>query len=272
MKITQNIGVFTSNSESDRFVYHNGPSPWGMDGIMSLTPDKVIAFAVLARDGGKQFWNGTPMGPAKYCVFDVEHPALETMEPNDFAYHLRLFREVAPDVKVGVYGYAYLPEGVYSNRDSTAERFIEILRTRRPVYDLCDFLNDDVYLMGPAWLARDLAYIRKMAVAYADVYPGKPWIPWVHGRYTSVEGRPIINKTTCLQYAKVLRENCDGVLVWHSDVPDIPLHEVLRDRRNTLAKRPLTWASEIWDQSVNRMENTGLSMAELNVRTSRRMV
>ena len=269
MKLSHNIGVFTSDPTSDRFVYHNGISPWSMDGTTSLTHGKVIAFAELARDGGNQFWNNTPMGPAKYCVFDVEHPALETMEPEKLADHIRLFKAIAPNVKVGVYGYAFGPP---SNRDSSIVRFVEILRARRAVYDMCDFINDDVYLMGPAWLARDLAYIRKMAVAYADVYPGKPWIPWVHGRYTSVEGRPIINKTTCLQYAKVLRENCDGVLVWHSDVPDIPLHDVLRDRRNTLAGRLLTWASEIWDQSRYRIENTGLSAMEVNVRNRKRMV
>jgi len=250
MKLTHNLGIFECSATpvipGARFAYANGKSVWTrVQDKVAITPECIETFAKIARDGGKAVWNNSPVIAGSPTIFDVEHPDLETLPPNEIAGYIHAFKAIAPDVPVGVYGYAGNPEGVtpigaleemQSFGPDVEERFTRIYEYRRPAIEASDFVNFDTYLLsaGTKWITRDLESRRNQANALRKMFPGKPIIVWAWGRYHDAWQKPDdqsqnrLPKYVVNRYVKMLRETMDGVIVFENGSErDVGVNELL---------------------------------------------
>jgi hypothetical protein len=260
MYLTHNLGIFGSLLKGEHFAAErpalwNGLAPWstGNHNVDLFGEDRARELARLARDGGKKYHNGEVVKPGSILVLDFESPLINAMEPARLLEVVLAAKDEAPEIKVGVYGYQLSKLDL--NLDAwaaltpeTVTRFTESIEQRRQVVDACDFYNGDLYLLGPKWNTRDLDAYANALNTIRETF-GRPVIPFVWGAYNTAWNPPgtLLNKTTLYRYAKMLRDSCDGVIVWGNKSDNAGLIQLMTQPRFTMLpdERQPTWASEL---------------------------
>jgi hypothetical protein len=260
MYLTHNLGIFGSLLKGEHFAAErpalwNGLAPWstGNHNVDLFGEDRARELARLARDGGKKYHNGEVVKPGSILVLDFESKLIEAMEPHRLLDVVLAAKDEAPEIKVGVFGYKLSLLDI--NLDAwaaltpeTVTRFTESIETRRCVVDACDFFNGDVYLLGQKYVARDLEAYTNALNTIRETF-GKPIVPFVWGAYNTAWNPPgtLLSKATLYRYAKMLRESCDGVIVWGPKSDNEGLIQLMTQPRFTElpTTRQPTWASEL---------------------------
>lgn len=190
-------------------------------GALDYSEAKVREIARWARDGGFN-WRWRHVEPAKFVVIDVEHIGWS----EDYVERVRnvvtWFKEEAPDVAVGLYGFVMGPHRL--NRADLAFRLstkLDLIRENiefaRPVIEKLDAIVVDAYLMGPRFLAQDYAFMRNIAWLLREHYPDMPVVAWTWGNYHTAFGasnQSPLGHNVAKRYLATASGNYDAICVW----------------------------------------------------------
>jgi hypothetical protein len=186
-------------------------------GELDYSEERVRGLARWARDGGEN-WRYDRTTPQQYVVLDVEHIPWHEGYRDQIANVLTWFKEEAPNIAVGLYGFKH--GDYYFSRDDQSQlaisTFYRDVEYNRPVYSKLDSVVIDVYLMGPNRVNEDLASFRRAAWFYRQVFPDLPVVAWTWGNYHTAWNSPTspIGHKVARRYLSVAWQNFDAIVVW----------------------------------------------------------
>lgn len=179
---------------------------------------RVRSLARWARDGGAN-WRWDQTTPKKFVVLDVELIKWHEGYRDQVADIVRWFKNEAPGIAVGLYGFQIDRE--HRNRDTLYDaaelaKFRREMEHNRPVFRQLDAVVLDVYMMGPDRIDRDLASMRRDAWVYRQVFPDLPVVAWTWGSYHT-GWNPVnspLGQKVAKKYLQTTSGNFDAIVIW----------------------------------------------------------
>ncbi len=184
------------------------------------TEARVRAAAVLARDGGTA-WGGEKIAPGTPTVLDFERDQTKSLAWIE--QRVQWFKQTAPNVPLGIYGYDLFDHALTVNRDqiinptpALSVKLDASLKAGAAVAAQLDFLLVDCYMLGPQYVDRDLAYLKTQAQRIGTAYPDKPVYVWAWGAYHTAWNKPhsVLSQSVTDRYVGVSRAYTDGMIIW----------------------------------------------------------
>jgi len=186
-------------------------------GDYSPTEARVRAAAAMARDGGTA-WGGVKVTPGMPTVLDFELDQTKSLAWIE--QRVKWFKETAPNVPLGIYGYDPLGG---ANRDQIINPTPALIakldaqaKAAASLVGRLDFLLVDCYMLGPAYVDRDLAFLKAQAQRISTACPDKPLYVWSWGAYHTAwnKAHSVLSQTVTDRYVAASKQYTDGMIVW----------------------------------------------------------
>ncbi len=252
------LGVFDSNFTTPMFksighpLYWTGLGPWSHSDGVYMSQSDVQKIAIIARDGGPAYWSNIPIPANSFLVIDVENVALEQMPPADMAQRMKWIKDVAPNLKLGLYSYIGPWKVGCNNDDAMANNaawkacFQQLVDNYKPIVPYIDAYVYTAYLLGPgATVDRDLAYFKQLSIDWRKAYPNTPIVPFVWGAFHDTWNPPhsFVPDSDLRKYVKTMTESFDGVIVWGPEEDNAALIRIMKEQGALVlpAGAPNTW-------------------------------
>jgi len=190
-------------------------------GLQDYSEAKVREIARWARDSGTN-WRWRTIEPAKFVVIDVEHIGWSEDYITQIRNIVTWFKEEAPNVAVGLYGFVMGRPGVsrwtYMHlNEARLQEVRENFEYARPVIEKLDAIVIDTYLMGPSYLQQDFTYMKKVSWLLREHFPDMPLVAWTWGNYHTAFGNSNaspLGHNVAKRYLASAWGNFDAIAVW----------------------------------------------------------
>lgn len=227
--------------------------PWGDDGFKP-TIERMRVVAESFRDGTpldighaalhpkdpNAEHNYVKIHPSTFVCFDFE-PILTPDNSDHIAELCDAFREVAPGIRTSMYGG--IPPSVFG----TIEQYLNQSADDKKVYAAAwkkvkklahtlDVISVAWYLLGPAYVERDLAAFAQLMRDTKKHYPGKTIYVFVWGAYNTAYNPPnsVFTDEITHRYVKTaLDHGAEGFLVWGEYRDNVKLINEIAKLTNT---------------------------------------
>lgn len=218
-------------------VYWNGLAPWSHADGTYMSKEDMQKVALIGKNGGTSIHNNFPIPPNTFTVIDVENVALETMSTADMVQRFKWMREVAPNLRIGLYAWVGQVQ-THNNYDDIVQKTARYYARKkenedvyRPLIPYLDSFTPTIYMLGPGAVDRDLAAFKQVALDWKEAFPNVPFVPFVWGSYHDSWNPPhsIIPDNVLRRYVQVMREYFDGVIVWGPEQDNKDLVRIMKE-------------------------------------------
>jgi hypothetical protein len=201
------------------------------DGTFDPSQARVTNLANIAKHGGVDPWPAYPVAAGSPTFLDFELDSTE--DPSYYQQRAEWFHTAAPGVPLGTWGL-HIGEGnlirdqVINPTPAQQQMMDNLCRTAAGLVNSLDFITISAYMLGPAYVDRDLAYIGALAQEYHKMFPGKPVIAWTWGAYDSTWNPPnsVLSDDVTQRYISTIMQNCNGMLVWGPEEDNMKLRQM----------------------------------------------
>lgn len=185
----------------------------------------------------------------KYVYLDLEHIPSFLNNTWDYKFAViaaKIFKEVAPELKLGCYAIPTL--GLSNNENvinfdagklPSYEPIVkEWLEKLSPLINILDSIDIGAYMLGAGWEDRDLAYFKAMRRIWARYFPNKKFFFSVWGQYANYT--PTISQDILLRYAQTVTEiSGDSIICFALEQPrdDFFVRSLLRQSKERFLTR-----------------------------------